>query len=50
MSESGIHTKTRNELEPPGMNWNYVERTGTRWSYSRLALEIVRVVNCSGSC
>ena len=39
-----------NKLEPPGMSWNYLERAGIRWSYSRLALERVRVVSCSGSC
>ena len=55
-----MHTKTRNkleqagtiwnELEPSRMSWNKLERAGIRWSYSRFALERVRVVSCSGSC
>ena len=60
MSESGMHTNLMacilkrgtswNKLEPSGMSWNYLERAGIRWSYSRLALERVRVVSCSGRC
>ena len=59
-----VHTKRRNELEPPveqartnwnqlepsGTSWNQLERAETRWSYQRLALERVRVVSCNGSC
>ena len=55
-----MYTKTRNkleqtgtiwnELEPSRTSWNQLERAGIRWSYTRLALERVRVVSCSGSC
>ena len=54
-----MYTKTRNkleqagtiwnELEPSRTSWNQLERAGIRWSYTRLALERVRVVSCSGS-
>ena len=33
-----------------GTSWNQLEQTETRWSYSRLAQERVRVVSCIGSC
>ena len=26
MSESDIHCKTKNKLQPPGINWNYLEQ------------------------
>ena len=45
-----VHTKTRNELEPPGTSWNQLERAGTRQSLQRLALERIMVVSCKGSC
>ena len=27
-----VHTKTRNELEPPGRSWNYLERADATWN------------------
>ena len=27
-----VHTKTRNELEPPGTTWNELERVRTSWN------------------
>ena len=27
-----VHTKTRNELEPPGTSWNKLKQAGTSWN------------------
>ena len=27
-----VHTKTRNELEPPGTSWNELRSSGTTWN------------------
>ena len=32
MSESGIHTKMRNELEQAGTTWNELELCRTSWN------------------
>ena len=45
-----VHTKTRNESEPPGTSWNQLERAGTRQSLQRLALERIMEVSCKGGC
>ena len=29
---SFVHTKTKNELEPPGTTWNELERARTSWN------------------
>ena len=49
-NELGQAGTTWNELELSRTSWNQLERAGTSWSHSRLALERVRVVGCSGSC
>ena len=28
----GVHTKTRNELEPSKTSWNYLEHAETTWN------------------
>ena len=32
LRKMSAHTKTRNELELPGMNWNHLERAGSTWN------------------
>ena len=32
-----LHTKTRNELEPPGTSWNYLEPPGTIYNVLELS-------------
>ena len=37
------------KLEQARTSWDYLQQARTRCSYQRLAIEIIRVVSCSGS-